>query len=286
MESQDVEKLRRLELIGSTLSGAAAREQAEELVNAITDEKLRHYAESRLASVLVEIGELKAADEIAVRMAQTGRYSPAAFVLSKLAEKVAIHDPVVAFTCLQRAEDAAKTDSDVYTRSATQERIVRAYANLSQWDHAQRLSREIEVVSDKVTAICALAEKIAANGQRTQALDLAARAAIVAGTSQKEQAELLDEVARTYLHLGENDKAHATLIDSASSALGSSHDTSQLLLGICIALVSLGDQPRARELASSIGNRERREQALAVTSKNGVAPIAVEARVRSTDGPR
>jgi hypothetical protein len=270
MESQDVEKLRLLELIGSTLTGEAAREQAEQLVGAITDERLRRYAESRLASLLVEIGELKAAEEIATHMAQTARHSPAAFVLAKLAEKLAIQDQAGALHCLQRAEDAARADADVYTRSVTQERIVRAYASLAQWDHAQRLSREIEVVSDKVAAICALAEKMAAAGQRSLALDLAARAAIVAGTSQKEQAELLDEVARTYLNLGERDKAHGTWINSASSALGASHDTSQLLLGICMALMSLGDQPRARELALAITNHARREQALAVTVKDAV----------------
>ncbi len=266
MELQDVEKLRRLELIGSTSKGAPAKEQAEQLVASIADERLRRYAESRLASFFVEVGEIKAAEDLARRMAQTSRHSPAAFVYAKLAEKKATEDRRATLAYLQRAEEAALADADVYTRSATQERIVRAYASLGQWDHAQRIAREIEVVSDRVASMCVLAEKAAASAGHDLALELAGKATMLAERAQPgEQAELLDEIARTYFSLGDRDRAHATWTKAASKALASSFDTSQLLLGICAAFMSLGDQKAARTLAANIRNETRREQALVVT---------------------
>lgn len=265
MELQDVEKLRLLELIGATLNGASAKEQAERLVRSIADARLQRYAESRLASLFVEAGETKAAEDIARHMAQTSRYSPAAFVLAKLAEKKASEDRNLALQYLHRAEEAARADADVYSRSATRERIVRAYASMAQWDQAQRLAREIDMIPDRVAAMCALAGKMA-EADRAPALDLMAKAATLVEVAQREeQAELLDEIARSYLSLDEREHAHTTWIEAASRALTSSHDTSQLLLGICMALTALGDKSRARDLACSIQNQTRREQALAVT---------------------
>ncbi len=265
---QDSEKLRQLELMVPELGRADIRQLAKQVVESIADENQRRFGRIFLGSLLVRVGELGAAEELASQLPPPSR----AFLLAEIADKLATRDGSVALVYLKKADEVADSEPEEDRRSSAQEKIACVYTDLKEWERAREIVNKIKNPFDKSFDLCMLAHALVASAQNDLASQLVREAETLVDTIEPpHQAGVLDDIAKVYISLGDRERAHKTW-RRAVPLTEYDQDQSKLRLRICRAFMSLGDQAHAREVALMITNPLHRKEALVIVGdKRGSA---------------
>ena len=262
MQLQDLEKLRRLELMRPSIAQEGAAEIAQRLVDSIADERYRRYGLFILRQMFSQSGQMELAKSIAAELPN----AKSALLLASMAREFAEYEPLRASQCLGAASGLIEQEVDEFNQSAVQSTIVSVYTELRDWTKAHELARRIKVPVDKSFSLCFLAKALAKDARHDMARQVLAEAASVVESFDSrdfDQAGSLDEIAQVYFILGDRAQAREWWLRALSKA-EHSQDRSKLLLHLCKAFLSIADPAHAKQAASMITNAVTQKEATAL----------------------
>jgi tetratricopeptide (TPR) repeat protein len=237
------------------------------IAESISD-KDRESAMLTVSYYLAASGNTELAEEVArQRLAGYSRCSALIAIGSELAKT----DKSKAKEFQSCAEGILEELSDPDERTILLARISDAYLKLGDWEKAEDFARRIAQSSEKISALCAIAEHLLNVGEATRANEVVeeAQTDVASVTEEGERASTLADTARVLAKIGRTSEA-VEFWEQAAVLAHHAPDPSKLLLSICQSLVNFGEPKRARSVAMRIQNEALRAEALTLStdSKN------------------
>jgi tetratricopeptide (TPR) repeat protein len=234
------------------------------LAESIADKRSKPVAIAVAAQYLAFCGDADGAVALASRHLR----GPAkALALVAIATELAHSNQTASARYLQEASIFLQEIEDEDDRVRLLQRLSNGYLDLRDSAMALHFARLVTQPSERAYTLCQIVKRLSDEGDAEKAVQILAEIRKAAEeTGSPDRPTTWDSFARLLVHYGRHDEA-VTAWDKAIKFIRESHDPDRLLVSICEALGSIGYMERAKEIALTIENGVRREQALSAIEK-------------------